>query len=106
MKQKTKRILLFVAFVIIITPLGILTNSPAWGEWEKSYFTKVLGFIPKGIQKSSNIIIPLFPDYSVAGNSKVVNQYLSALIGAAIIFIIFYLVRFTFKNKTLVKKGK
>ncbi|GBD90819.1 cobalt transport protein CbiM [bacterium BMS3Abin04] len=105
MKQKTKKILFFVVFVIIITPLGILTNSPAWGEWENSFFTKVLGFIPEGIQKTSDLIVPLFPDYSVSGNSKIVNQYLSALIGAVIIFMIFYLVRLTLITKKSDDKG-
>ena len=105
MKQKTKKILFFLVFVIIITPLGILTNSPAWGEWEKSYFIKALGFIPEGIKKTSNFITPLFPKYNVSGNSLIKNQYLSALIGAAIIFIIFYLIRLSLKAKKSNKKG-
>lgn len=98
MSRKTKIIFLFLLFVIIITPLGLLTDYAAWGEWEISYFKKALGFIPAGIQKTSSLLAPLLPNYQVTGNSKIIDQYLSALIGVAIILMIFYLFRLILKT--------
>ncbi|NOX16666.1 MAG: hypothetical protein GXO87_00075 [Chlorobi bacterium] len=104
MKRKTKRIFFVLLFVAIITPLGLLTNNPAWGEWDKSYFAKALGFIPKGIQKASEIVAPLFQNYTVYGNSRIANQYFSAIIGVVIIFAFFYLIKVLFNSKYLKSK--
>lgn len=98
MTRKTKINYLLLLFVITITPLGLLTDYVAWGEWENSYFEKTLGFIPVGIEKTSNLLSPLFSNYQVIGNSKIINQYFSAIIGVAIIFMIFYLSKFLLKT--------
>ena len=98
MTRKTKKISLLLLFAVIITPFGLLTDYSAWGEWEISYFKEALGFIPVGIEKTSNLFAPLFSDYQVVGNSKIIDQYLSAIIGVAIIFMIFYLSKFLLKT--------
>lgn len=98
MTRKTKLIFISLLFAIIITPLGLLTDYAAWGEWENSYFEKAIGFIPAGIEKTANLPAPLLPNYQVTGNSKISDQYLSALIGVAIIFMVFYLLRFILKT--------
>jgi hypothetical protein len=87
---------ILIAFAIA-TPIGLyLTNAPAWGEWESSYYKEALGFIPKGIKSSSQSAIA--PDYSFSGLGDVSSYYLSATIGIALIFGIFYLLKKIIKH--------
>ncbi len=98
MKVK-KLLLLLLLFFIIIVPVGLLTENPAWGEWGLEYFKKLLGYIPKGIENSKEIIKPLIPDYSIDEEHKVISYYFSAIIGVISIFIFFYLLKFLVNKK-------
>jgi len=98
MTRRTKKLVFLVLLVFILTPLGILTDYVAWGEWEHHYFKKILGFIPEGIKNSSNLVTPLIPKYQVLQGSKPLNQYLSAILGVALIFGVFYLIRIMLKR--------
>jgi len=98
MTRRSKKIVFLVFLVIILTPLGILTDYAAWGEWEHHYFQKILGFIPEGIKNSSNLVTPLVPNYQVLQGSKTLNQYLSAILGVGLIFGVFYLIRIMLKR--------
>lgn len=85
-----KRVFYIFALMLILVPLGLLTEAPAWGEWENEYYQKVLGFIPEGI-KNAKSIHSLISDYSIEGVNDVVGYYISALVGVALIFGFFYL---------------
>ena len=92
-----KRLYIVLFALASLIPLGLLTNSPAWGEWDSAYYKKILGFIPKGIQNANSIDSPL-GDYSLNGTSDIAGYYLSAFIGIVILFIIFYVLMKIFKN--------
>jgi len=92
-----KKIIYILISLIFIVPLGLyLTDAPAWGEWDSSYYKKVLGFIPKNIE-SSRANAPI-TDYSISGLGEVSSYYISAILGVAIIFAIFYLLKRFIKN--------
>jgi len=93
-----KKLFLLLFLFLIITPLGLLTSSPAWGEWEKNYFSRTLGFIPEGIKQSSNLLKAPFADYRIF-NNKLLSQFLSALIALLIIWLFFKLLHFLLSNK-------
>jgi len=61
--------------MIIFVPLGILNNSPAWGEWEADFFQKTLGFVPKGISKGSEYMAPM-SGYGIGGMNDTWGYYL------------------------------
>lgn len=86
-----RKIFSLLFFFVLLVPLGLLTQLPAWGEWSNAYYEKVLGYIPKGIAEAKGLEAPM-PDYAVSGMNSVIGYYLSALIGAALIFGIFYLI--------------
>jgi len=92
-----KKIYLFVAFLIALVPLGLLTQNPAWGEWDISYFKEKLGFIPKGI-KSANSTNAIIPDYAIDGLGDISSYYLSAIIGVILIFVIFFALKKVLKR--------
>jgi len=86
-----KKIFSLIGIILILVPLGLLTDSPAWGEWGSEYYEKVLGFIPKGMQESSSIK-PFLPDYSISGVNDVVGYYVSAIVGVVLIFVIWLII--------------
>jgi cobalt/nickel transport protein len=90
-----KRVLfIFLGILILLVPLGLLSDAPAWGEWESEYFKEKLGFIPAGIEKveSALHLKALLPDYSLPGANDVVGYYVSALVGVLLIGALYYLI--------------
>jgi len=92
MKKSTKIALLILGIMILSVPLGLLTDAPAWGEWDNEYYKKVLGFVPEGMEKFNSFIKPILPDYSLPGHSDVIGYYASAVIGAIIIFLVWFII--------------
>jgi cobalt/nickel transport protein len=86
-----KKIVFFMLFLILFVPLGVLTEFPAWGEWSAEYFQKALGYVPKGIAHPVNYNAPA-SDYTLFGLGPVAGYYASAVLGIAVIFLIFYFV--------------
>jgi len=85
-----KKILLPILILFILIPLGLLSENPAWAEWENEYYQEALGFIPQGIENAFHIKA-LAPDYTIEGMNDILSYYLSGLLGVALIFGIFYL---------------
>ena len=85
------------AVIICLTPLGLLAQGTAWGEWGMDEISKVvtggteLGFIPKGMEKGFSMQT-LFPDYTFQGLPEVAGYILSAIAGVAIIILLFKIV--------------
>ncbi len=86
-----KKILYILFAMVLLVPLGLITESPAWGEWDNAYYEKVLGFIPKGIENAKGIKT-FMADYSVKGFGSVAGYYISAIVGAILVFGIFYII--------------
>ncbi|MEO1928249.1 MAG: PDGLE domain-containing protein [Nautiliaceae bacterium] len=96
-----KKLFILLGVLIALLPLGLLTDAPAWGEWDSEYFKKVLGYIPQGIERLGDKFSfkVLFPDYSLPGSSDIIGYYLSAIVGALLIFVIYYLIFLAVKRK-------
>ncbi len=86
------KIFIAIGFFLLLIPLGLLTDYPAWGEWEPKFYQKVLGFIPEGI-KNVKGLSSLIPDYSIDGLNPVVSYYISAFVGIGLIFGVFYILK-------------
>jgi len=95
MKTKIFKIL---AVMVLLVPLGFLTQNPAWGEWEPEYYMKILGYIPKGIANAKGLKA-ILPDYSLEGINEVFGYYISATVGTVLIFVIFYILAKIGKNR-------
>jgi cobalt/nickel transport system permease protein len=93
-KKKSKAIYGLIAGLICLSPLGLLAIGTSWGEWGideiKTVVTNgsALGFTPKGMANNFRFEA-LLPDYSVSGIPEVAGYLLSALLGAAILVIVF-----------------
>jgi len=97
-----RRVFLLLAFLLALVPLGLLSDAPAWGEWDAEYFQKVLGYVPEGIRHiGSSIHLPiLLSDYQLRGVSEVAGYYLSAFVGVALLFGLYYTIYLLVKRRS------
>lgn len=85
-----KKIFYPLIVLLALIPLGLISENPAWAEWDTGYYQEILGFIPKGINEAFSMKA-LMPDYTLSGINEVVAYYLSAFLGIALIFGFFYI---------------
>jgi cobalt/nickel transport system permease protein len=93
-----------VAVLIAATPLGLLATGTAWGEWGADEIAEVvsggsaLGYTPYGLANGWSLEA-LMPDYSLEGMNEVAAYILSAVIGVALLIILFKLLSIPFQTK-------
>jgi len=90
--------------LILLSPLGLLAQGTAWGEWGADELKETLGFIPQGMEKIAEWWPTLLPDYTLPGLANSFGQsaagyILSAIIGVLIITGITYLFSKSVKQK-------
>ncbi len=89
-----KSLYALAAALIVCTPLGLLAAGTAWGEWDpeelagQDFLGQVLGYTPAGMENGFSYEA-LFPDYSVTALPDAFGYILSAVIGTALLVIIF-----------------
>jgi cobalt/nickel transport system permease protein len=82
--------------LIVLTPLGLLAEGTAWGEWGAEEIAEVvtngtpLGYTPQGLLNGWSLNVPL-PDYALEGMPESAAYILSAVIGASLLIILFKL---------------
>jgi hypothetical protein len=101
-----KRYGLILFTLALLTPLGLLADGTAWGEWEAQAFTEKIGFIPQGMEQLKDFWTALFPDYSInfLGKSTLglsAGYILSAILGSAVVFAVV-----TLAGRLLISKKK
>ena len=90
-KEKTSKIkplYVIIGILILFTPLGLLANGTAWGEWGTEEIKNFIGFVPKGMDDGFNFKA-LIPDYNLGNVQEYLGYIISALLGVIIILIIF-----------------
>ena len=85
-----------IGALVVLTPLGLLAEGDAWGEWGTEDLAGMVGYAPAGMTNGWEWSC-LFPDYSMAGIPDVAAYILSAVIGVALLVIIFRLAAFAMK---------
>ena len=69
----------------IASPLGLLASGTAWGEWGKDAIVQMLGYVPEGFSKLSEIWKAPFADYTLRGTPDHIGYIISAFIGMIVI---------------------
>lgn len=88
MSQKGKYLLVFIVGVIALTPLGLIAEGPAWGEWSMEEIQAMMGYVPQSIEQTKPLIGALIPDYEISGVSALVSTWISAVVGAGLLFAV------------------
>jgi len=60
---------IFIGVLIVLSPLGLLLPEhfkagAAWGEWGADEMQKLVGYIPRGLEKLSSLWSAPIPDYA------------------------------------------
>ena len=102
MNKLQKKILVILLLLCFLTPMGILlpaffNTGDAWGEWSAQTVKELVGYVPKGLAKYSDVWKAPLTDYSVKReDSSIVHRsgyYLvSGIIGATVTYIAMLLI--------------
>jgi len=84
-----------LGILILLTPLGLLAQGTAWGEWASKELHTLLGFIPEGLKGLEGFWTSLMPDYNIPGfdsrAKSALGYVISAALGSAVIVLIIYI---------------
>jgi cobalt/nickel transport system permease protein len=88
--KRYRAMLIPFAVLIVLTPLGLLAQGTAWGEWGGDEIKQAVGYIPQGFDRFSDWWHALMPDYSLPslGNGAFASStgyILSAVAGVILI---------------------
>jgi cobalt/nickel transport system permease protein len=74
-----------LAALILLTPVGVLAQGTAWGEWGASQLRATLGYVPAGLDRLGGLWTAAIPGYAPAFIADPRVGYLvAALLGAGI----------------------
>jgi cobalt/nickel transport protein len=111
MNKLQKKILVILLLLCLITPVGILLPAffnagDAWGEWSAQTVKELIGYVPKGLEKYSNIWKAPLPDYDVnSADKSAVHKsgyyIVSGILGATLTYVVMLLI-----SRIIVRNGK
>ena len=110
MERFSKKMWLWLVALAVLSPVGILVPKlfeaeDAWGEWGTDTLNRLLGFVPKGLERTADLWKAPLPDYTVAPINRLLGEsgsyVASALIGGFLVVLFAYLV-----GKWAVKRGE
>ena len=111
MNKLQKRILISLLLLCIITPFGILlpmffNAGDAWGEWSAQTVGDLVGYVPEGLAKYSDVWKAPLPDYTAnSEDTSIVHQsgyyIVSGIIGATVAYAVTLLI-----SRLIVRNGK
>ncbi len=97
-EKASKAMAILMAVLIVLTPLGLLAEGDAWGEWGAEDLATMVGYTPQGMADGWEWT-SLLPDYSLGSLPDWVGYILSAIIGAALLVILFRILAGSSKQK-------
>ena len=103
-KKKYIPVFALIAALIAACPLGLLATGTAWGEWGADEIAeivtdgKALGYTPNGLETGWSLDVPM-PDYALEGMNETLAYILSAIIGVALLLILFKLISIPMKGR-------
>lgn len=97
------RLWIGLALLVIISPVGLILPEhfkagSAWGEWEAGQMQKLVGYIPRGLEKLASLWTAPIPDYAFKGWEEKglprlnLAYIISAVIGIGIIVMVTMLI--------------
>ena len=85
-----KNLLIRLLIMALLSPLGILVPmmchaGGAWAEWDAQTLQQLVGYVPEGFKRYTDIWKPFIPDYNVFGeHSGIIVQAFSYLLAGMV----------------------
>ena len=88
--KRYKALLIPLGVLVALTPLGLIAQGTAWGEWGTDEIKKTLGYVPSGFASMADWWRSILPDYTVKffGNGaagSITGYVISAVAGILLI---------------------
>lgn len=87
-----------LATLAVLTPLGLVAQGDAWGEWGIEDLADMTGYTPVGMDGAWQWT-SFMPDYSIGALPDWAGYVVSAILGIAFLLVIFKLVAVTMKPR-------
>jgi cobalt/nickel transport protein len=110
--KSTTKLWIGLGVLALLSPLGLLLPEhfkagAAWGEWGIDEIKKLVGYVPRGLEKLAPLWNAPIPDYSFKGWEQKGLSHLSlAYIVSAVVGIAVTVGASLLVGKLLAKKGK
>ncbi len=93
-----KRYWIAIIVLIMLTPLGLLAEGTAWGEWGVEEIDELLGFVPQGMAHYPVTWSGFLPDYGFVNRSDTflgasLEYIFSAVLGTVLVVMVFTCIR-------------
>jgi|AGTN01.2.fsa_nt_gi hypothetical protein len=103
MDKTLKYLLIGLAVLVILVPIGLLAEGETYGEWANDWLDENLGYVPQGISDMTGFWNAPLPDYGLPGQGSTFadmtpGYIISALVGIALCGGLLY-----FGGKMLIK---
>ncbi|RJQ45887.1 MAG: cobalamin biosynthesis protein [Nitrospiraceae bacterium] len=109
MTKSQRKLWIGLLIMALLTPLGIILPEKfkagdAWGEWGAETLEKLLGYVPEGLKRLTELWKAPVTDYNFGGEEssmtvQIISYIASGLLGVLIIGLVIYLIsRFMAKN--------
>ena len=111
MDKLLRNLLIGLAVLIVVVPIGLLAVGTAYGEWGADELEVLVGFIPAGLASMSSLWAAPIPDYALPslGDAFIdlsLGYWLSAIIGVILSAAVLILVgRVLTRNKKQNSEG-
>lgn len=79
-----------ILMLVAATPLGLIATGDAWGEWGLEDLAEMVGYEPSGLANGWEWS-SMMPDYAIGSLPEWLGYVLSAVIGVALLVIVFRL---------------
>jgi len=86
MDKLLRNLIIALAILIVVVPIGLLAVGTAYGEWSIEDLQGLVGFIPAGLASIAGLWSAPLPDYALPSSGESflalsISYWLSAVIG-------------------------
>jgi cobalt/nickel transport protein len=102
MTGSQKKLWIGLFILALLTPLGVILPEKfgaagAWGEWGPEKLKRLVGYMPEGLKKLSELWKAPLPDYSFGGEGasttvQILSYVASGLIGILAIGLVIFVI--------------